>query len=136
MKDMILKKRENSGLKHVDESLNILKSLNADKEIHLIKADSHKLELPAKFVRKEHEFSVVAKRSISNEVFYKFKRFKKIIAKWADSEFIMERIFTTNPFPDGFEAEVGVVKSKEFSETKKQYQRLIIPVKKRFRSSQ
>lgn len=128
---MQFKKRENSGLKHFVESISILKSLNADREIHIIKADSYKLELPASVVKKEHEFSVTAKRSISGGVFYKRKKFKKIIAEWSDAEFVMEKIFTTNLFRDGFEAEVGVIKSKEFSEKKKQYQRLIIPVKKK-----
>lgn len=123
--------REKSGLKHIEESLAILQGLNTDKEIHLLKADAYKLGLPANLVRKEHEFSVMAKRSISTSVFYKRKKFKKITAEWAGAEFIMERIFTTNLLPDGFEAEIGVVKSKEFSEKKKQYHRLIIPVKEK-----
>jgi hypothetical protein len=128
---MNFKKRENSGLKHFDESISILKSLNTEKQIHLIKADSYELKLPGSVVKKEYEFTVTAKKSISSGVFCKRKRFKKIIAKWSNAEFVMERIFTTNSFRDGFEAEVGVIKSKEFSEKKKQYQRLIIPVKKK-----
>jgi hypothetical protein len=43
----------------------------------------------------------------------------------------MERIFTTSLFTDGFEAEIGGIKSKEFYEKKKRYQRLVIPVKKK-----
>ncbi len=128
---MNFKKRENSGLKHFDESISILKSLNTEKEIHLIKADTYELKLPAILVKKEHEFVVTAKKSISNGVFNKRKKFKKVIGKWADSEFIMERMFINNTFRNGFEAEVGVIKSKGFSEKKKLYHRLIIPVKKK-----
>jgi hypothetical protein len=131
MKSKPLKAREKAGLKHIDESLSILKSLNTDKKIQLIRADSHILNIHASLAKKGHEFTVVADRSVSTGVFYKRKRFKKITAKWAGAEFIMERIFTTNLFANGFEAEIGVIKSKNFSEKRKQYHRLIIPLKKK-----
>jgi hypothetical protein len=50
---MILRKRESSGLKHVDASLAIIKSLNVDKKIELLNADSIELNLSARLVKKK-----------------------------------------------------------------------------------
>lgn len=108
-----------------------MKHLNEEKEIHLIKADTNELGFQAMLIRKNNEFAVSGTRSVLSEVFYKHKKIERLTAKWSDAEFIMEGVFTTNISLDRFEAQVSVIKSKEFSERKKLFHRLIIPVKKK-----
>lgn len=128
---MIVRKRENSGMKYLGNTLSLIGALYSDKEVLLHNADSIRLDIKASLTKKENEFLITSKQSVSVKSFYKRKSIKKISGSWANSEIIFERIFTNHTFHAGFEVEAGILKSKEFSDKRKQYQRLVIPCKEK-----
>ena len=128
---MILQKREKSMLKQIEPALDIIRRLNINKEVLLIKSNALEFKLTADLIKKGHQFLITSKRGKITKEFNKSSEIKKILAIWDGVEFILERIFVTNLFLDGFQAEIGVIKSKEFSEKRKLYQRLVIPIKEK-----
>lgn len=128
---MAVKNKAVIGIKNLDASLIFIRNLYRSKKITLNKADSIELNISARMVKKGNEFLISSSRTTNSKIFYKRKKIKKIKATWAKRELILENPFINSLSPVGFEAELGAIRDVQFSDKKKQYQRLIIPTKSR-----
>lgn len=124
-------KRNKAGLKLVEKSIGVMNSLNIEKKIKVVSINGRKTHLPAVLKKNGNEFLVIAVDPDHNWNFKSWKKIKKIVCVWSEAEFLLNRIFVNSKSPAGFDAAVGEINDRGFSEKRKRYQRLIIPISKK-----
>lgn len=126
---MALIKNEVYQQKELDPAILIIKNLNRQRQIKVKKIDSVTVDFNATLEKKGSEFRFSSDKVISKLRFTKMKDFRKIIATWNGSDFVLGRIFSNNLLFGSFEGECNELSSIQFSGKRKLFQRLIIPLK-------